>query len=387
MSHLQESCAPANAPPRTRRDLLRTAGSVGAVSLLPAIPAGAEPAAGKSYRIGVISASIGGKTQKTNGHTWHFAHFFHPTVNQEAIKKYLDPANIAYFDHYRRQHRDHFDQIPFSDTRITHIFDADPASAAMYAEAFPGVQVSRSVDELVREVDAVWMGDASGRGEDHYDLVAPGLERGLPTFCDKPIGGTVEGTRRILNLARERKTPLMSSSLFRHQWGTEQALRMRDSGEHGPLHYLLASLGGGFSLPGWMIYAQHPIWTVVTLAGPGVQAVSAYAYENTCHALLTYPDRQPAEVWYGRPDVAAEYCSTSVHFQKRTYSYTPAIEGNWSLGHHYEMFRMADTFRRMIRTRQEPVPHREILEVTAIVHAGAKSLAEKNRMVALPEVM
>jgi hypothetical protein len=95
----------------------------------------------------------------------------------------------------------------------------------------------------------------------------------------------------------------------------------------------------------------------------------------------------PAEVWYGRPDIASQYCSTSVHFEKRTYEYTPAIEGNWGLGHHYEMFRMADTFRRMIRTRVEPVPHREILEVTALVHAGAKSLAEGSRMVRLAEVL
>lgn len=369
----------------SRRQLLQLAGASGVALAAPAAEA-AAPAA-RVYRIGVISASIEGRPQRTNGHTWHFAHFFHPTVNQEAIAKYLDPANIAYFDHYRKRGLDHFDQIPFADTRITHVYDADPASAASYAEAFPGVQVARSVEELVKEVDAVWMGDASGRGEDHYDLVAPGLEKGLPTFCDKPIGGTVAGTRRILKLAQERKTPLMSSSLFRHQWGTEQALRMRDSGEHGTLQYLIASLGGGFSLPAWMIYGQHPLWTAITLAGPGVEAISAYARGATCHALLTYPDRMPAEVWYGRPDIASQYCSTSVHFEKRTYEYTPAIEENWSLGHHYEMFRMADTFRRMIRTRVEPVPHREILEVTALVHAGAKSLAEGSRMVRLSEVL
>jgi predicted dehydrogenase len=368
----------------TRRKVLRLA--TGSLAL-PAASARAEKTAGKLYRIGVISASIDGKPQKTNGHTWHFAHFFHPTVNFEAIKKYLDPANIAYFERTRVRGLDDFGQIPFGDTRITHVYDADPASAAMYAEAFPGVQVARSVGEMVKEVDAVWMGDASGRGNDHYDLVAPGLERGLPTFCDKPIGGTVAGTRRILKLAEERKAPLMSSSLFRHEWGMEEALRLRDSGEHGPLQYVIASIGGGYSLPNWMIYGQHPIWTVMTLCRPGVEAVSAYAFQDTCHALITYRDRKPAEVWYGRPDVAPTYCATSVHFASRTFEYTPAIEGNWSLGHHYEMFRMADTFRQMVRTGKEPVPHQEILEVTAIVQAGAKSLAEKSRMVPLAEVM
>lgn len=371
----------------TRRRLLQFAGASGAATLAaPAVAPAAEPPP-RVYRLGVISASRDGKPQRVNGHTWHFAHFFHPTLNYEAIAKYVDPANIAYFDHYRKRGLDHFDQIPFTDTRITHVYDADPANAALYAEAFPGVQVARSVADLVQEVDAVWLGDASGTGDDHYDLVVPGLEKGLPTFCDKPIGGTVAGTRRILQLARERKAPLMSSSLFRHQWGTEQALRMRDSGEHGSLQYVLASLGGGFSLPAWMVYGHHPLWTIVTLAGPGAEAISAYVRGTTCHALVTYPDRMPAEVWYGRPDIASQYCSTAVHFEKKSYEYTPAIEGNWGLGHHYEMFRMADTFRRMIRTRVEPVPHREILEVTALVHAGAKSLAEGSRMVRLAEVL
>jgi hypothetical protein len=33
------------------------------------------------------------------------------------------------------------------------------------------------------------------------------------------------------------------------------------------------------------------------------------------------------------------------------------------------MFNMARAFREMVRTGKEPVPHEEILAVTAIVHA------------------
>src|SRR5581483_4192260 len=124
-----------------------------------------------------------------------------------------------------------------------------------------------------------------------------------PTFCDKPIGGTVAGTRQILGHAKKHKAPIMSSSIFRHQWGTEAALRMRDSGEFGPLQYVIASLYGGYNPDGWLIYSQHPTWMAITLCGAGIEAVSLYARENTAHALLTYPDRMPAEVWYGRPDL------------------------------------------------------------------------------------
>jgi hypothetical protein len=41
----------------------------------------------------------------------------------------------------------------------------------------------------------------------------------------------------------------------------------------------------------------------------------------------------------------------------------------------------------MVKTRREPVPHQEILEVTAVIHAGVKSMNEKSRLVELAEVM
>ncbi len=365
----------------TRRDVL----AAGALTLAPVLASAAE--VGKVLRIGVVSASIGGKPQRTNGHTWHFAQYFHPTVNQDAIKKYLDPGSVKMFAEVLRNSRCNFDALPFPDTKITHYYDADPAAAAMFAEAFPGVKVARKLEEMAEQVDAVWMGDASGRGEDHFDLVAPGLAKGLPTFCDKPIGGTVAGTKKILEFAQKHRAPLMSSSLFRHEFGMEHALRLRDSKEFGPIEYVVASMAGGYSPEGWFVYGQHPAWTVMTLNGPGVEAVNLYSRGSTAHGLVTYKDRMPAEIWYGRPDLAGFYCETSVHFAKRVYRFTPAIEGDFWYGHHYEMYRMADTFRRMVHTKVEPVPHREILEVTAIIHAGAKSLKEKSRLVSLGEVM
>ncbi len=47
---------------------------------------------------------------------------------------------------------------------------------------------------------------------------------------------------------------------------------------------------------------------------------------------------------------------------------------------------MAATFREMVKTKKEPIPHDEILAVTAIVHAAAKSVKEKSRLVDLSEV-
>ena len=81
----------------TRREVLlaATAAALGGVASAPA----AEPAP-KVYRIGVASASIRGKPQPRNGHTWHFAQYLHPTCNLDAIQKYLDPGSSKMFREY-----------------------------------------------------------------------------------------------------------------------------------------------------------------------------------------------------------------------------------------------------------------------------------------------
>lgn len=351
-----------------------------------AAQADAGSAAGKELRIGVISATNRGKPQIRNGHTWHFAQYFHPTIDLDAFCNFVDPGSARFFRNYVRNPKFTFDQLPFADTRITHYYDADTQAATDFTVAFPGVEVAKSVEDMAGQVDAIWLGDASGFGDDHFDLVAPGLARGLPTFCDKPIGETPAGTRKILEFAKKHKTPIMSSSLFRHEWGTAAAVRMRDAGEFGPIELVVASLQGGYTEPAWMVYGQHPAWMVVTLLGPGVEAVSMYARENDGHALVTYPDRMPAQIWYGRPSGDFYYNHTEVHFEKKKYEFTPAIEGDFWYGHHYEMFRMAADFRQMALTGVEPVPHDEIQAVTDIIHAGARSLKEKGRLVGVEEV-
>ena len=364
----------------TRRDVLKVAGMAGAAGLATLTGgsvAKAQEAPGKVYRIGVVSAAILGKPQPRNGHTWHFAQYFHPTFDFDAFKKHYPQALPSHVKYYRNPAIT-FGELPFPDTRITHYYDADPAVAVAFTEVFPGVKVAKSLEEMVQEVDAVWMGDASGLGEDHFDLVAPGLAKGLPTFCDKPIGGTVAGTRKILDFAREApRHRLCRRASFGTSLGMEAALRMRDAGTFGPIEFITATLHSRYSLPGWMIYGQHPVWTAMTLMGPGVDSVSMYEYKDTCHALITWPDRFPAHVWFGEPYERFEYCRTDVHFKKKHYMFTPSIEGDFEYGHHYEMFRMAAEFRKMVKTGVEPVPHQEILEVTAIVYAGAESLAGK----------
>src|SRR5213595_1005510 len=140
----------------SRRDMLAGAG---ALTLAAGTSGAAQPApANRVYRIGVISAAIEGKPQKTNGHTWHFAQYFHPEIDLAAIRKALDPGSAKMFEKYLRNPSYSFDQLPFPDTRITQVYAKPADGLDRYSEAFPGVKIAASPEELADSVDAVWLG-------------------------------------------------------------------------------------------------------------------------------------------------------------------------------------------------------------------------------------
>src|SRR5215468_7757908 len=112
----------------TRREMLL--GSAAGATALVSAADDAPPA--KPLRIGVVSAAIRGKPQPRNGHTWHFAQYFHPTVNLDAAKKYLDPGSAKFFKEVPRNPKFNFDQLPFPDTKITLYYDADPKVIGPY---------------------------------------------------------------------------------------------------------------------------------------------------------------------------------------------------------------------------------------------------------------
>lgn len=377
----------------SRRALLSAGAATAAAFAAPAVAASPISTASEQnpIRIGVISAAIEGAGQRLNGHTWQFCQPFHRDMDLDAVAKVNTPQMASA---YRKDFRNpffNFGDLPFPDTKLTHIHAAHEDVMDAFTKVFRGVEKAPSCAKMVEEVDAIWLGDASGLGEDHFDLLAPAIEKGLPIFCDKPIGADTAQVKKVLDYAKKYNAPFMSSSIFCHQWGTTQARRMIDSGEFGALQYATCSQASSCSSDrGWRIYGQHPVWMLLTVCGAGVEAVTAYHREGAWHTHLMWPDRMPAHAWFGRPDISGSYCQTTVHFSKPrapTFTWTPAIEGNFDVGHVYEIYRMADTFRQMIRTRIEPVPHSTILEVTAIIHAAVKSQQEKSRPVTLAEML
>src|SRR5689334_6093607 len=92
--------------PTRRRLLMTSAAALGGAALAAGGGrGGGEEGAGRGLRVGVISATIRGKSQPRNGHTWHFAQYLHPTIDLDAFCTFVDPGSAQFFRDYVRNPR------------------------------------------------------------------------------------------------------------------------------------------------------------------------------------------------------------------------------------------------------------------------------------------
>jgi hypothetical protein len=76
-----------------------------------------------------------------------------------------------------------------------------------------GVELVDSIEALIAKVDVVLLESVDGRP--HLGQVTPVLKAGKRVFVDKPLAASLEDARRIVDLARETRTPIFSTSSVR----------------------------------------------------------------------------------------------------------------------------------------------------------------------------
>jgi predicted dehydrogenase len=364
----------------SRRDILSGLTATGVAAVVDCIGAAAYgKLAKRMYRVGIIKVARG------NLHTWHFFQAFHQKVDLHALKASQGKELTELYSRWLRNPDVVGREPPFNDTHITHVYDPDREVAKRFAAVFTGARPVDKVEQMIGEVDAVLLGDDTGDGKDHLDLIGPALEAGLPTYCDKPLADTPGRARELIGLAEKHQAPLMSSSLFRHLGVVQKAARLRQSGAAGPLRWLTVGYSAACIDNFLRIYGIHPIWAVSAIAGPGLEGVSQVRHQGAGLLTITYKDRAPATVWMGGENRGA------AHFAKRTERF-PLFgqdEGKepWLARYARTIADFARTIRQMIRTRRSPFSGKELLDVVAATHAAVKSGHEKGRVVSLSEVL
>lgn len=249
-----------------------------------------------------------------------------------------------------------------------------PGDSVMSPERIPGyteqlrnygVELVERPEELFGKIDAVMI--ESLQGARHLERTRPFLERGLPTFVDKPFAGSVEEADAMIALAQKHGAPLMSCSALRYDPGVLAALRKRE--EWGAICSVdvwgTASLHDGN--PGMLHYGVHAVEMLYTLMGPGCRRA---------HCIRTEPGEIAAGVWpNGRLGIVrgiregAYGFGFTAHFEKGHLFHT--VEGT---SYYTEMLR---AFVRMCETRQPPIDYAEMREIIAFIQAADRSAARE----------
>ena len=254
-----------------------------------------------------------------------------------------------------------------------------PGRAEQFSQTFLSRPVvCETIQEAATDVDAAYIADSSspGDGADHLELARPFLERGIPTFVDKPFAATLADAQKIIRLAQDNNTTVMTASILAHtDVGMHFKNRFAEIGDPG----LLIAKGVGSANSAVI----HGLGTALGMFGYGVEWVECMGATPLECIQLYYPDDREAFVINGAQRVFMQTCTffASV-YSNQGVLHSPGIgdpEFHTGTRHIVEMF------RQMIDTGKPPVPYEHMLEPMAIIEA-ARIAQREGRRVPLAEV-
>ena len=235
-----------------------------------------------------------------------------------------------------------------------------------------GVNPASSIEELLEEVDGVMV--LSVNGHRHLRFATPALQRGLPTYIDKPLTCSLAEAKQLLTLARQHEARCYSASSLR--FAAEVTELPRE--ELGALHAIDAFGPGELSpsMEGLFFYGVHVIEMVDAIWGPGVRRVSG----------ITMPDRDLLDLEYhdGR------YARLRME-RKGCYEFGATVHGQKEV--HQFRVDFADVYNRLIRGMTRffeggPAPTKlgDLVENVAVMEAGNESIKRDGAWIEVPRI-
>jgi predicted dehydrogenase len=264
---------------------------------------------------------------------------------------------------------------------ITRIWDEHQDCMEDAAKIFYGrPKICSSYEEVSDDVDLVFVADCNGDGSDHLKLATPSIEKGVPTWIDKPFAYDVKQAQAIVDLANKHKTPILSLSILRMVPQFTQfrnRLAELEVPEFGTIN------GGGTHMAGHI----HAISLAQHLFGSGVESVEAMGQGELAHVLLHYGGKagKPANGVMLNCDVGTSYhCAFYASaYSKRGAIHSPGI-GDFEFP--YGALAIIEKAREMVETGKPPVPYEEMVENIAVATA-AREAQKTGKVIHVKDVM
>jgi predicted dehydrogenase len=240
-----------------------------------------------------------------------------------------------------------------------------------------GVSEAESLEDMLAGVDGVLV--LAVNGNRHMDLAVPSLERGLPTYVDKPLTCSLEQAKTLLASARKSRARCYSASSLRFA----KELETIDFAATGKI-IAVDAYGAGELLdmmPDLWHYGCHSIEMVDAIfkasgQGPGVAKVSA----------IRTPDRHLVDYEYrdGR------YVRLRLE-RKGSWGFGATVHGEKGVAQFKVDFgpvytRLVEGMSRFFEGGEPPVDLRDIVENVAVMEKGNESIRREGAWVEVPAI-
>ena len=133
-----------------------------------------------------------------------------------------------------------------------------------------GVKIVDSIEDLVKQVDAVLL--ESNDGRPHLAQARPVIQAGKPLFIDKPIAGSLKDAITIFREAKKAGVPVFSSSSLRYGRNTQAAR----AGSLGKISHCETHSPASIEKthPDLFWYGIHGVESLFTVMGTGCESVT-----------------------------------------------------------------------------------------------------------------
>ncbi len=243
-------------------------------------------------------------------------------------------------------------------------------------------RVCDDFEQVSDGVDLVLIGDCNGDGSDHIKLATPGLEKGLPTYIDKPLANTIEDVQALLALSKKHDAPIYSASILRHLPGAFQFRdRMPEIGgaDSGCIR------GGGCSIAGQI----HTVSLAQAIFGNGICEVCAMGPGDLGVMHLSWGDREDRPcsgvVLHHNVD-ATWHCAMHVS----AYGAEGAILAYNNINDYYYPYGAANILKnvkKLVLHGEVDNSMNDMIEAVAVVNAGRRSQEQNSRPAPVPKVV
>ncbi|TVS11042.1 MAG: gfo/Idh/MocA family oxidoreductase [Planctomycetaceae bacterium] len=253
--------------------------------------------------------------------------------------------------------------------RVVRIWDPIKSAAQRLADVCNIPVVCDSADQCSEDVDAVLIVD-DGSGEHGKYAVTP-LQRGVPTFCDKPLAMTGKQAQQLAQVARETGTPFMSASSLR--FVPDVVALAEQVPSLGEIHLATSVCGNEL-----IYYGIHALELAYAVLGPGAVSCLNVGQPGRNIVRVRYENGRDLMLLVGEREWMRGGFQINLYGTQGWRSLTPDLTDLY--------WYLLDKFVDLVRTGNESVPIEEEVEVIAVLEAGKRSLAEQ-REVTVAEVL